>query len=81
MSDDTRFETIDELNSLSTLEVSHRLTACRGLNGGPLDRGNLAWDLKIGAAQVSRAMTDLANREIARSTGKGPEMQWKLLLK
>ena len=82
MFDEARHQIIRELRSAATLRVFLALpdhlswTEFRSLN-----QSELATDLEIDNASVSRAMRDLLNRGIVERIGAGPVMKWRLSLK
>lgn len=82
MFDDARHQIIKELRSAATLRVFLALPDhLNWTEFRPLNQSDLATELEIDNASVSRAMRDLLSRGIVERTGKGPVMQWKLSLK
>jgi DNA-binding Lrp family transcriptional regulator len=82
MFDEARHQIIKELRNAATLRVFLALPDhLSWTEFRPLNQGQLASELEIDQASVSRAMKDLLNRGIVEREGKGPASHWRLSLK
>ena len=81
MFDEARQQVAHQLTEAATLRVFLVLPDhLNWLEFRSLNQRDLAADLKISPASVSRAMKDLLNRSMVERSGRGPVMKWRLSL-